>query len=346
VNDRPGFLSPLGGLLAVATVVGVLLWTLLAGRAPFSAGPLNAQARASALGGVTSHAQLAGDCEACHTPPWSSQTMASRCVACHKDVGAEIRSRSGLHGKLVGGTTSPTCRGCHVDHRGAAAALTVGGPDFPHELTGYSLAGHRDTSAGAKVGCGDCHPAGLGRFDVGTCADCHARANAAFMREHRTRFGAECLTCHDGTGRFGSDFDHGRLPFKLTGRHATVPCNGCHAGATTIAAFRAAPRACGVCHARNDKHGGKFGKQCGQCHSTSAWTGARFDHSIFPLDHGREERTPTCATCHPSDVSSYTCYGCHAHTPASVQGEHEGRSLAELTDCIRCHAGGRSEGGD
>jgi hypothetical protein len=149
-----------------------------------------------------------------------------------------------------------------------------------------------------------------------------------------------CHPDHRGPNGLLTDFDHNRFSFKLTGRHASVPCDQCHAGATSLVAFQNTPQACYSCHAKDDRHQGAFGQQCGQCHSTSSWTGARFDHSIFPVNHGASEQIATCQTCHPTDVSTYTCLGCHRHTPANVVADHEGRSLAQLTNCIQCHAGG------
>ena len=66
-----------------------------------------------------------------------------------------------------------------------------------------------------------------------------------------------------------------------------------------------------------------------------------FDHKVFPLDHGSDEKKATCETCHPNGTDTYTCFGCHEHTTCNVIGEHEGKSLAELQDCVRCHEGGR-----
>ncbi len=63
------------------------------------------------------------------------------------------------------------------------------------------------------------------------------------------------------------------------------------------------------------------------------------------MDHGTEKQASTCQTCHPNGTNTYTCFGCHAHTQANVVGQHEGKSLSQLTDCIKCHAGGKS-GGD
>jgi hypothetical protein len=341
VSNRPGFVSGTAVLLAAVTLVALLGWVSIGGPALLSPGALNAQARARTLGGVTSHAQLAGDCGACHTAPWSSRTMADRCVACHKEIGTELQSRSGLHGTLAWRTSSPTCRGCHPEHNGPNGSLNADAARFPHDLTRYSLRGHRRTAKGAKVTCAGCHPKGLASFDQGTCADCHATLDTAFMSRHEASFGKECLPCHDGTDRFGAGFEHNKLPFRLTGKHTGLACERCHAAAGSIQALKAAPQACGVCHAKSDKHKGAFGQQCGQCHTTDSWANAKFDHTIFPVNHGSDAQTATCQTCHPTDVSTYTCYGCHAHTPASILSQHEGRAISGLADCIRCHAGGR-----
>ena len=271
--------------------------------------------------------------------------MADRCMGCHQNVGTEVRTRTGLHGRLAGGASGPTCRGCHSDHRGPAGALTDVGNDFPHELTGYSLQGHRASAAGAKVGCRGCHPKALAVFDRTTCSACHAGLNGKFMREHDATFGRDCLTCHGGTDRFGAHFDHSTLSFQLVGKHAQVACVKCHANAGSLVALRKTPKDCYSCHAKDDPHKASFGRDCGACHTPATWQNAKFDHSVFPLDHGSRERKATCTTCHPRDPGSYTCYGCHAHTPANIIGNHEGKTLAELSDCIKCHPGGR-KGGD
>ncbi len=343
MGDRLGFMSAAGVAAAAIALLGLAAWAVVGGPAMFDPGPLNAVAKTQTLGGVASHAQLVG-CEGCHTPLWSPVTMADKCVGCHTDVRDQMASGKGLHGRLFQGLASPTCRGCHVEHRGPDAPLTVADASFPHDLTGYSLRGHRATARGAKVTCADCHTIDLAHFDQSTCSACHSALDAAFMARHERGFGAQCLTCHDGSGRFGSDFDHAKLPFKLAGRHAGVACGRCHADTRSVQAFRATPSDCYHCHANVDRHRGAFGRQCGGCHTPAGWSGARFDHTAFPVDHGREQQAATCRTCHPTDISAYTCFGCHEHTPANIQAQHEGRSLAALADCIRCHAGGRTSG--
>jgi len=345
MRSRPGFVSATGIVAAVILLLAVLGWTLAKGPVLFSSGPLNADAKGSALGGVTSHAELAGDCGACHPAPWSSRTMADACLACHKGVGDQIKAQKGVHGGLAGMRSSPTCRGCHPEHNGADGALTVIDPTtFPHDLTGYSLRGHSRTAKGARFTCADCHPKDLMSFDQAICADCHAGIDAGFMKQHEATYGKDCLPCHDGSGR--PTVDHSKFPFKLTGKHAKVACDKCHPSARSLQDFQKAPQDCYSCHAKDDEHQGSFGPRCEQCHTTENWTDATFDHAVFPVDHGSDEHKATCETCHPADVKSYTCYGCHAHSEGNVRDQHEGQSLAELADCIRCHPGGRPAEGD
>ena len=345
MKERPGFISATGVVVAAVLLLAVLAWTLARGPALFSPGPLNAEAKAATLGGVGSHAQLGGDCGACHPAPWSAQTTADRCMGCHDAVAAEITGEKGLHGGLAGGRTAPTCGGCHPEHNGPHGALTaLDAATFPHDLTGFSLRSHEKTVQGAGFACADCHPKSWTPFDQALCAGCHAGIDAAFMRRHEATWGKDCLPCHDGSGRNGANFDHGATAFALTGKHAAVPCEECHADARSVEDLRGTPQDCYACHKKDDEHRGAYGKDCGQCHSAAAWDEVSFDHTVFPLDHGSEERKATCETCHPADLKSYTCYGCHEHTEAKALNEHEGRSLAELADCVRCHPGGRQSG--
>ena len=409
----------------------------IAGPTLFSPGSLSAKTSGRTLGGVTSHAQTGGACSACHSEPWSSQDMAYRCMRCHTNIGAQIRTKQGVHGLLLGKSGSPTCRGCHTEHLGPNGAVTrLDEKTFPHDLTGYSLNGHQTTVKGPAFTCRDCHGTDVSRFDRALCARCHAGIDAKFMTAHEASFGSNCLLCHKGSGRDGIDFDHNRFAFKLTGAHARVECVRCHsrAGAPqalagiptdcyschtkdnvhgtmfgkdcgrchntagwTVAAFNhaslprnlasvdchtchaendthqgklgrrcgechntsgwsravfdhsrlsggSASQDCNSCHAKDDRHGGTFGQQCGQCHDTSSWSGSTFSHTGFPISHGGAEG---CATCHPKGTSTYTCYGCHAHTLANVQARHGGRSARSLVNCVQCHAGaGGGRGGD
>jgi hypothetical protein len=343
VKRRPGFLSPLGLTLAALLVAAAGAWTHLAGGSLFSPGALNAvraEPAAASLGGVASHAEVE-DCGACHPAPWSSAATADRCLDCHRGVGEEIEAGDGLHGRLPGLRSAPTCGGCHPEHNGPDGALTSLDASFPHDVTGFSLRTHAQTPNGNRFACADCHANGYPPFEDAVCADCHRQIDAAFTDRHAETYGAECLACHDGSGRDGAGFDHETTGFALEGEHAGSECEGCHAGARSRRDLEATPQACYACHAGDDEHEGAYGQDCGQCHAASAWEDVTFDHSVFPLDHGSEERTASCQTCHPTTTRRYTCYGCHEHSTAEVLDEHEGRSLTELEDCVRCHPGGR-----
>src|SRR5262245_52889677 len=116
----PGFRRPTWGeIAAVFTACAVGVVYVARGGEMFSPGPLNAQSRgADALGGVNAHAQLAGNCAACHAPLWSSETMASRCLNCHTNVRQQLDAHGPLHGLLAEGMQ---CRKCHTEHQGPHA---------------------------------------------------------------------------------------------------------------------------------------------------------------------------------------------------------------------------------
>lgn len=45
-----------------------------------------------------------------------------------------------------------------------------------------------------------------------------------------------------------------------------------------------------------------------------------------------------CVTCHKGGVySTYTCYGCHEHTPAKIRAEHEEEGIRDFENCVECH---------
>jgi hypothetical protein len=344
MRGRPGFVSATGVALALLLLAGVAVWVLLDGLGLFSPGALNAEAGPRALGGVHSHAELDDRCGACHPAPWSGRTTADACLDCHTGVAAELEARKGLHGGLAGDRGQLACGPCHPEHDGPRGALTaVDESRFgdAHDATGFSLASHRETAQGGRFACADCHTDGYDGFDQAVCSACHSEIDAAFMDRHEATYGKDCLACHDGTGRVGADFDHDATGFPLEGKHADVPCADCHGDAKSAADLKSTPADCYACHAGDDEHDGAYGRRCGECHSAASWDDVTFDHAVFPLDHGDEERKATCETCHPDGTDRYTCYGCHEHTTANVLDEHEGRPLAELQDCVRCHPGGR-----
>lgn len=381
-----GFVSKSGIITAGVVIALAGLWTGLFGPVLFSPGALSEQATGRTLGGMKNHAATKGGCDICHAEPWSTQDMASRCVRCHSNLNAEIKSKKGVHGLLVTKSSTITCRGCHTEHKGPDAALTiVDEGTFPHELTGFSLKGHEHTVKGPAFTCRDCHVKDVLHFDQATCDRCHTSIDAKFMSAHKATFGAECLICHNGSGEDGANFDHNKFAFKLTGAHANAPCVACHSRAGSPRALSDTPTDCYSCHAGNDRHrgalgkrcdqchttiswrgasfshsslggnlatkdcyschsgddrhGGALGRQCGQCHSTTSWGRATFNHGGFPIGHGA---AATCVTCHPKGTGTYTCFGCHEHTVPGILAEHGKTSLASIKECVACHRGGSS----
>jgi hypothetical protein len=355
------------GILASAATLLVLagLSVALGGRL-FSPGALNAHAGQAALDGVRSHAETGGHCAACHAAPWSSSTMADRCVACHTDVAAQLQDPTSLHGALKARTLSSWCRGCHTEHKGPTGSLTNLDPkSFPHEATGYSLQAHGKTAQGVAFACQDCHISpGSFRFDISTCDVCHRQIDASFVQAHEQAYSTACLGCHDGVDTYGKQFDHAKQAFALVGKHVAVPCAGCHQGAKTPADLKAAPQQCFACHQKDDPHQGQFGQDCGGCHTPVDWKLATFDHSksAFPLV-GKHQQVE-CTQCHVNSVFKGTptnCFACHqkddphqgqfgqdcggCHTPVDwkqVTFDHS-KAAFPLTgahlqvDCVKCH---------
>ena len=99
------------------------------------------------------------------------------------------------------------------------------------------------------------------------CVQCH-RAND----KHAGKNGAECGACHAATAWADVSFDHGaRSGFKLTGKHKQLACQSCHAAGVAAAV----PRTCVGCHKADDRHAGKLGTSCADCHQTTRWSGTR-----------------------------------------------------------------------
>lgn len=331
---RLGFLSPLATLVTVAALAAVAAVVAVRGAGMFSPGALSA-AEGEPLGGVRAHGELA--CARCHPAPWQGDVVSDRCAACHVEVTAELREQRPLHGALPG---AAACLACHTEHLGPRGDLTIDS-SVPHDDFGFSLRVHGRRADGAAFACADCHTESLEAY---TCGGCHDEEDPRFEEEHVAAWGRECLACHDGVDRFSAGvFRHDRTDFRLTGRHRQVACVDCHEGARTLERFADAPGACVDCHPDPEEHRGQFGTACGDCHSTETWEGARFDHD-FPLDHGSRRASP-CKTCHPDapDWDTYTCYGCHEHTPANIRAEHLEEGIRDYRDCVRCHPTGREE---
>ncbi|WP_423226370.1 cytochrome c3 family protein [Candidatus Amarolinea aalborgensis] len=333
-SNRLGCWSGTGIIAAALTVLLIGGISLAQGGVLFSPGRLNAQKATEPLGRVLSHADLARDCGACHTAPWSQVTMGDRCQVCHTTITEELGNPKTLHGALRAQKSVTPCQSCHKDHRGPTAALTIlDNRDFPHDAVGYSLQGHATTAAGQPFACQDCHGEEITRFDVATCDACHRTADPPGMQLHTQAFGSDCLACHDGLDTYSQEaFDHNSVAFPLEGKHAPLSCDACHQGAGNLDQLKATPQTCAGCHRKDDKHQGQFGDDCAACHNPANWQDAKIDHNktAFPLLG--KHTTTKCEACHADKVYKGTptsCVSCHLK-----DDKHQGQFG---DDCAGCH---------
>lgn len=331
-NSRLGCFSTSAIITALVTLAVIVGLSLTRGNGMFSPGPLNDQGDA-AIGGVSSHAEIGGECGLCHTAPWDSATMAARCADCHASVRTELADPTSLHGAILTRNPDEKCTDCHTEHKGSASPLTsVEGVPFPHDVLDYSLAGHKLTAASLPFTCADCHTQELYSFDSAACVDCHRTLDLAFTQAHVLSWGSDCLACHDGVDTYNKHFDHGKVPFVLTGAHVEVNCYTCHTDARSLVDLQSAPRDCLSCHEEDEPHEGRFGADCLKCHSMDAWTPASFDHNLAAFKLEGKHVDVLCEDCHTADTQlgvPMECVACHAQ-----DDKHEG---AFGVQCDLCH---------
>jgi hypothetical protein len=226
-------------------------------------------------------------------------------------------------------------------------------------------------SIDGPTNCTKCHTQSL-RERSFRCTECH-REIAAELDQHRGlhstypkagKPGEACVKCHsDHNGEnfallhwdpTPKGFDHTKTGYMLDGKHVSVNCRQCHQAKNIPASsrgFLAQPQKdfsqtymglstqCATCH--EDKHQGRLGPNCAQCHSTSDWKNTRIDEKNF--DHSKTHypltglhRDVACEKCHTAGADGQaryfglpfsTCATCHADP-------HKGEFKQ---DCAACH---------
>jgi hypothetical protein len=147
-----------------------------------------------------------------------------------------------------------------------------------------------------------------------------------------------------------------RVPFhQYLTDHDCLACHREHEGMRKLAAAQrfshellmpGVRNRCDACHRKpDDELHGQIAGSCAQCHTQSAWRPATFDHDrYFPLTG---EHRAACSTCHNTgSYRSYTCYGCHAHSPERIRAEHEEEGIRRFENCVDCHRSGTGEDGE
>ena len=209
-------------------------------------------------------------------------------------------------------------------------------------------------SLNGDTNCIKCHEVST-RAPSFKCLECHREIAAEIEQNkglHATfprsgPIGSACVKCHsDHNGvdfnmihwtPTASGFDHAKTGYLLDGKHVGVSCRACH-----VAQHIAPPQrslllnkdlsrtwmglspACGTCH--EDKHQGRFGPNCAQCHGTTDWKSATVNRQTF--DHAKtrypltgEHRYVLCSSCHTAG--------------ANGQVRYAGLPFANCTDCHR-----------
>jgi hypothetical protein len=276
---------------------------------------------------IRGHARWEEDCATCHVR-FDRAAQDRLCMECHKDVGQDMRERTGFHGRQ----RPQVCRSCHTDHKGRNARIVeFDAQRFDHAQSDYALGGRH-----AVVACANCHEPGKKyRQAPSQCNACHRKDNV-----HKGSLGTRCADCHTDNDWKQARFDHDTTRFALRDRHASAACGACHAKGTD---HKDAPRTCVGCHKKDDDgargHKGRFGERCDSCHGAKAWKPSTFNHDIHTRYALRgRHRTVQCSDCHAGslfrDKLGSACIDCHQKDDNGTKG-HKG-SLGR--DCAACHA--------
>ena len=212
------------------------------------------------------------DCASCHvTSDWKKTSFnhaatgfalpdghdSLECTACHVDnvEDAIPRDCGGCHvdDDVHEGQLGATCEACH------SAISWTEEIQFDHDLTRFPLVGKH-----ADVVCNDCHASPKFHDVEDGCMDCHEKDD-----KHDGTLGTECEVCHNPSDWKSWIFDHdAQTEFALTGSHSGLDCATCHSKPD----LDETPQNCRACHEREDPHLGRFGTDCGRCHTTSSFS--------------------------------------------------------------------------
>lgn len=223
-------------------------------------------------------------CSHCHQPDSTFRDAGSQCIDCHKEDDAHQ------------GNLGTQCEDCHSEQGWQKTR-------FNHDETDFPLEGKHQ-----EVNCSSCHPDDQFE-DISTrCVSCHLVNDT-----HAGNRGDKCEDCHSTEGWDRSGFNHNRdTDFQLKGAHTEIRCESCH---TDPVYDKAPPQNCFDCHRNDDRHNGRNGEACEDCHNSQRWSRVRFDHNTatdFPL-RGKHAEVD-CESCHKGELTEKqdtSCVSCH-----------------------------------
>jgi len=271
-------------------------------------------------------------CAQCHTTPTSyNGSLPTACYGCHQTD--FVGTTSPAH---VAGGFPTDCSQCHSTTNWLNAT-------FNHNNTTFPLTGFHTT-----VACATCHtPADNYKGTLPTtCYGCHQKDFVGTTSPAHVAggFPTDCTQCHNTTSWLNATFNHNTTSFPLTGFHATMACATCHTPADNYKGTL--PITCDGCHhalyvsTTTPAHAAAgFPTTCNTCHTTTAWTGAVFNHNNTPFPLTGFHVNVPCTSCHINNVFVGTptlCSACHLATyTATTNPNHAAAGWP--TTCDTCH---------
>ena len=218
-------------------------------------------------------AHAAVDCDSCHKGAANSkfQTMSTDCYSCHA---ADFKSTTNPN--HVTAQFGTTCNQCHGTDNWLNAK-------FDHSSVGFPLT---NAHAVPPRQCTDCHINNNYNLNSTACVSCHLKDfQGTTNPNHVTaNFPQTCEQCHNTISWLNASFNHNTTGFTLTGMHTVPPrqCTDCHAQNN----YNLTSTACVTCHLKdyqgttNPNHvTANFPQTCDQCHNTTSWLNATFNHN-------------------------------------------------------------------
>ncbi|HJV62366.1 MAG TPA: cytochrome c3 family protein [Albitalea sp.] len=256
---------------------------------------------------VKGHAELTGNCFACHAPLRGASS--SRCVECHAIADIGLRTTKGVpiatgtikgsfHQELI----EQDCMACHSDHQGPKLTKRSRKP-FSHVLLKETVRGR--------------------------CSSCHAAPKDTVHRD----FKVECGQCHRSTAWKPAQFDHALLPPAVLDR-----CSGCH-NPPTDRLHRQVQGSCKACHKTeawkpatfdHDKHfvlDRDHQASCETCHTNN-------DHSRYTCYGCHEHSQAKVRAEHVEEgIANFeNCVECHRDPRAEPEKHGNGRGRERERD--------------
>jgi len=305
-------------------------------------------------------------CATCHdTVTWADGKFDHNTQTSFPLIGQHVNvpcNQCHINGKFAG--TPTDCASCHMTDYNqtnnpphAQAGFAASACATCHTPAGWDNANFNHnqffplTNGHANLQCSQCHTGGNFANAPTQCSGCHMADYNQTNNPPHSQAGFDpsiCSTCHDTIAWPDGKFDHNtQTSFPLTGKHVGVPCQSCHSSGV----YKGLSTACDSCHmteynsTTNPPHpqaGPDFAAaNCANCHTTSGWDTANFNHSFFPLTNGHANLQ--CTQCHIGGSftnTPTTCWGCHQpdyNSTANINGVPNHLTDNFPQDCTVCH---------